>query len=164
MKFNAFYTGKTGQTLLKHVNGHWFTCMIVNSYLLVLIHTKPSSSFFRNVGLSTSYTNSLIPPPTMATANLKLHNNLYFNSDSPLALKTARSHPTSSLPTTPLAAPASITQSLSTVDESHSAGCKLQIFLFSIDSIYSQAVYRHESGRCLSFLPYLTIFLFFICK
>ena len=39
-KCNAFYIRKTDLMLLKYVNGHRFTCMIMNSNLLITTHIK----------------------------------------------------------------------------------------------------------------------------
>ena len=60
-------------------------------------------------------------------------------------------------PYCPLAESARITVT-STVDESQ----KLQFSPSSIASLHSAAVYRQESGRCRSFLPYLANFLLFM--
>ena len=39
-KSNAFYIGETGQSLLKHINVHQSTSIVVNSYLPVPNHTQ----------------------------------------------------------------------------------------------------------------------------
>ena len=39
-KCKAFYIGEKGQMLSKHVHGHRSICMVVNSDLLVPIHTQ----------------------------------------------------------------------------------------------------------------------------
>ena len=48
-------------------------------------------------------------------------------------------------------------QSISTADESHSVGRKLQLHPFLLWSVCSSDVYRHESGRCCS-LPFFLIY------
>ena len=64
-----------GQMLLKHMNRHLSTCVIVNSDHL---STQNSTSIpFRNADPSTSYTNFL----TISTANVKWHTNMSYNSD-----------------------------------------------------------------------------------
>ena len=53
-----------------------------------------------------------------------------------------------------------IMSNLFTADESQSAGLKLQFLLSSRDSLCSTIFYRHESGRCCSFLLYLATFCY----
>ena len=83
---------------------------------------------------------------------------MYFNLVH-LPILTSVNHtllpPTPTSPLSPL--PSSSTcyhygQSISTADESHSAGWKLQFYWLFLDSLWSTADYRHESGRCCSFL------------
>ena len=55
------------------------------------------------------------------------------------------------------------TGTTSTAEESHGAGWKLRFFVcFFLDFLGSAEIFRHESGRFRSFLPFLTIFFFFV--
>ena len=53
-----------------------------------------------------------------------------------------------------------IADSTSTADESHSAGWKLQFHQFSLWSVCSGDVYRHDTGRCRS-LPFFLIYFYY---
>ena len=60
-EINAFYTGETGQMLLKCMSGHWSTCAIMNSDQWY--PSKPNLiSFLRIAGPFVSYTNSMTSP------------------------------------------------------------------------------------------------------
>jgi hypothetical protein len=73
-----------GQILSKRVDGHRFTCMVVNVDLPVPIHTQFHQLPFQECwGLSVSFANSWMPSLTMSAANLKCHINLYFNLTVP---------------------------------------------------------------------------------
>ena len=118
-------------------------------------------------GLSVSYTNSLMLPPTMYTANFKRHTNLYFNPDSflilisiNLTLLPPHSHFPS--PHCPLEAIASITVSLllqlmiTTVLAESSSFLSVLSKLFILRSSLQTWI-----RWCHFFLPFLTNFLSF---
>ena len=48
---------------------------------------------------------------------------------------------------------------ISTADESHNVGRQLQLHPFSLSSVCSSNIYRHESGRCCS-LPFFLLYIF----
>ena len=66
-KYNAFYIGEMGQIPSKRINGHWFTCMVVNSDLRYPSTPNPISSLSRDAGPSVSFTNFRMPPRLFET-------------------------------------------------------------------------------------------------
>ena len=81
-KCNAFYIGEMGHMFSKHVNGHRSTCMIMNSDLLVPIHTQSHQLPFQECWSVLVIHKLPDTTPTISAANLKQHTNLYFNLDS----------------------------------------------------------------------------------
>ena len=68
--------------LSKRINGQWSTCTVVNSNLPVPIHTQSHQLPFQECWSILVIHKLPDAIPTMSTANLKQHTNLYFNPDS----------------------------------------------------------------------------------
>jgi hypothetical protein len=73
--------------LSQHINGHWSTSIIVNSDLPLPVYTKSHQLSFQerwSIHVTHKFPDAT---PTMSTANLKWHTNLYFNPhNQPLLL------------------------------------------------------------------------------
>ena len=101
-------------------------------------------------------------PQTTSTANLKRHINLYISPDS-LWVSTSyilTQLPPPSLSFSPLAAPANTLVSLRLQLMKFRVLVKtLLYFIFSLGSLRSSDIYRHESGRCCTLPFFLKFFL-----
>ena len=99
--------------LLKHVNGHWSTCMVVNSDLPVLIHTQSRQLPFQECWSIRIIHKLPDATLTMSTTNLKRHINLFNpNSSQYQHLVTSLGLPYPYFPFSALAAPANTLVSL----------------------------------------------------
>ena len=131
--------------LLKHKEGHWCTCTIVNYDVLVLIHNK-SHQFPCQECWSIHIIHKLpVAIPDHVFCQLEITYLIVFNPDSPPVLTYI--NPTmlpSTIPHWHL-----LMLQLIYSNKSHSVGWKLQFFSF-----FYCFSYRHESGGCCSFLPF----------
>ena len=127
----------------------------MNSDLPVPIHIQSHQLSFQKC----SSLHVIEKLPTMSTVNLKQHINLYFNLDS-LPVTTFDNltwPPPLLLPFSPIAAPANtwVSLRLQLMKATVLAESSLY-FIFSLGSLCSSHVYRHESGRCCTLPFFLT--------
>ena len=153
-KWNAFYIEKKDQIFSKSVNGHCSICTVVNSDLLVPIHTQSHQLPFQECWSVHIIHKLPDATPTMSATNLKQHINSYFNTNNFQILTSGNlfGYPPYPLPFSLLVLWSAYFYSW------WKPQCWLKtpvLYVLTFIFLCSRAVCRYESGRYFTFLLFL---------